>query len=113
MGDAVELICQVKELNAPMALTWTLQRDGSPLDAIVTAYSDGSISWSGAQRRYQLKVERKGADVLHYLLVNGASRAEAGSYRCSASVFRDGVYRKLPQSNQVAVTVERPGEGGG
>uniref|UniRef100_A0A674MGH2 Ig-like domain-containing protein n=1 Tax=Takifugu rubripes TaxID=31033 RepID=A0A674MGH2_TAKRU len=74
-----------------------------PLDTIVTVYADGSISWSGVQRRYQLKVESKRNEVLHYLLINGASHAEAGSYRCSVSVFQDGVYRRLLQSNQLAI----------
>lgn len=93
----------------PMVLTWTLQRVDSPTDTILTVYTDGSISWSGVQRRYQLKVENKRNELLHYLLINGASHAEAGSYRCSVSVFQDGVYLKLLQSNQLAVTVANPG----
>lgn len=109
VGEDASLICQVKEMNVPMVLTWTLQRSDSPLDTIVTVYADGSISWSGVQRRYQLKVESKRNEVLHYLIINGASRAEAGSYRCSVSVFQDGVYRKLLESNQLAVNVENPG----
>lgn len=96
-------------MNVPMVVTWTLQRVDSPLDTIVTVYGDGSISWSGVQRRYQLKVESKRNEVLHYLLINGASHMEAGSYSCSVSVFQDGVYRKLLQSNQLAVNVENPG----
>lgn len=92
-----------------MALTWTLQRPDSPQDTVVTVYSDGSISWSGVQHRYQLKVENKGNKVLHHLLVNGASHSEAGSYRCIVSVVKDGVYHRLPSSNQVAVIVVNPG----
>lgn len=109
VGEAVELICQVEKLNMAMALTWTLQRPNSPQDTVVTVYSDGSISWSGVQHRYQLKVENKGNKVLHHLLVNGASPSEAGSYRCSVSVVKDGVYHRLPSSNQVAVIVANPG----
>lgn len=105
----VELICQVKDVNVPMSLSWILQRADSSLDTIVTVYSDGSISWSGIQRRYQLKVERKKNDIHHYLLINGASHTEAGSYQCSVSVFHNEVYHKMPPSNQVAVTVENPG----
>uniref|UniRef100_A0A674PLU8 Ig-like domain-containing protein n=1 Tax=Takifugu rubripes TaxID=31033 RepID=A0A674PLU8_TAKRU len=108
VGEDATLICQVKEMNVPMVLTWTLQRVDFPLDTIVTVYADGSISWSGVQRRYQLKVESKRNEVLHYLLINGASHAEAGSYRCSVSVFQDGVYRRLLQSNQLAINVENP-----
>lgn len=109
VGETVELICQVKDMNVPMSLSWTLQRADSSLDTIVTAYSNGSISWSGVQRRYQLKVESKRNEVLHYLLINGASHTEAGSYRCSVSVFQNEVYHKMPPSNPVAVIVEKPG----
>lgn len=109
VGEAVELICQVKEVNVPMSLSWTLQRADTSLDTIVTVYSDGSISWSGVQSRYQLKIESKRNEVLHYLLINGVSHAEAGSYQCSVSVFHNELYHKMPPSNQVAVTVENPG----
>lgn len=109
MGESVELICQVKDVNVPISLSWTLEQADSSLGTIVTVYSDGSISWSGVQHRYQLKVERKKNEVLHYLLINGASHSEAGSYRCSVSVFLHEVYYKMPPSNQVAVIVENPG----
>lgn len=105
----MELICQVKEANVPMSLSWTLQRADSSLDTIVTVYSNGPISWSGVQRRYQLKVESKRNEVVHYLIINGASQTEAGSYRCSVSVFHNEVYHRMPPSNQVAVIVENPG----
>lgn len=109
VGETVELICQVKDANVPMSLSWTLLRDDSSLDTIVTVYSNGSISWSGVQRRYQLKVESKQNEVLHYLIINGASHTEAGSYRCSVFVFQNEVYHRMPPSNQVAVTVDNPG----
>lgn len=105
----MELICQVKDVNVPMSLTWTLQRADSSLDTIVTVYADGSISWSELQRRYQLKVVSKKTEVSHYLLINGASHMEAGSYRCSVSVFHNEVYHKIPPSNPVAVIVKKPG----
>lgn len=109
VGDSVELICKVTASNVPMALTWTVQRDDASLDTIMTVYPDGSIKWSGAQRRYQLEVENKRDKVFHYLLINGASHAEAGSYRCSVSVLQDNIYHKLTPSNQVAVIVASPG----
>lgn len=109
VGENVELICQVKGLNVPMSLTWSLQRDASSIDNILTLYSDGSISWSGDQHRYQLKVQNKGSKVIHYLLINGASHREAGRYQCSVSLFMDNVHKKLPPSNQLAVHVQNPG----
>lgn len=109
VGENVELICRVRGLNVPITLTWSLQRDASTLDNILTLYSDGSISWSGDQHRYQLKVENKRKEVIHYLLINGASHREAGRYQCSVSVFLENVHKKLPPSNQLAVNVQNPG----
>lgn len=109
VGENVELICRVGGLNVPITLTWSLQRDASTLDNILTLYSDGSISWSGDQHRYQLKVENNGNVFTHYLLINGASHREAGRYQCSVSVFLENVHKKLPPSNQLAVSVQNPG----
>lgn len=109
VGENVELICQVRGPHVPIALTWSLQRDASTLDNILTLYSDGSISWSGDQHRYQLKVESRQSEVNHYLLINGVSHREAGSYQCSVSVFLENVHKKLPPSYQLAVNVQNPG----
>lgn len=109
VGENVELMCRVRGLNVPVTLTWSLQRDASTIDNILTLYSDGSISWSGDQHRYQLKVESKQKEVIHYLLINGASHREAGRYQCSVSVFLENVHKKLPPSNQLAVNVQNPG----
>ncbi|XP_067373295.1 immunoglobulin superfamily member 3-like isoform X2 [Channa argus] len=107
VGENVELMCRVKGPRVPLTLTWSLQRD-STLDSILTLYSDGSISWSGDQHRYQLKVENQKNQVIHYLLINGASLREAGSYQCAASLFLQNVNKKLPPSNRLAVMVENP-----
>lgn len=111
VGENVELMCRVRGPRIPLTLTWSLQHDVSTLDNILTLYSDGAISWSGDQHRYQLKVENKKNEVIHYLLINGASHREAGSYQCSVSVFLENVHKKLPASNQVAVSVQNPGTG--
>uniref|UniRef100_A0A7N6BYE0 Ig-like domain-containing protein n=1 Tax=Anabas testudineus TaxID=64144 RepID=A0A7N6BYE0_ANATE len=87
IGENVELMCQVRGPQMPVTVTWSLQRDATTLDNILTMYYDGSISWSGDQRRYQLKVENQKMQVMHYLLINGATLREAGSYQCSVSVF--------------------------
>ncbi|XP_038576576.1 immunoglobulin superfamily member 2-like [Micropterus salmoides] len=110
VGENVELMCRVRGPRIPLTLTWSLQRDVSTLDNILTLYFDGAISWSGDQHRYQLKVENKKNEVIHYLLINGASHREAGSYQCSVSVFLENVHKKLPASNQVAVSVQNPGK---
>lgn len=109
MGETVEFICRIRGLNVPATLTWSLQRDASTLDNILTQYSDGSISWSGEQHRYQLKVAVKEYQALHYLIINGVSHREAGRYQCGVSVFLDNVHKKLPPSNQLAVNVQNPG----
>lgn len=109
VGDNVELMCRVRGPHVPITLTWSLRRDASTLDNILTVYSDGGISWSGDQHRYQLKVENKQNEVVHYLLISGASRREAGNYQCSVSVFLENVHKKLPPSNQLAVMVQNPG----
>ncbi|XP_076603517.1 immunoglobulin superfamily member 2-like [Chaetodon auriga] len=108
VGENVELICQVRGSHLPITLTWSLQRDASTLDNILTLYSDGSISWSGDQHRYQLKVKSSEREVSHYLLINGASEREAGSYQCSVSVFLENAHKKLPPSYQLAVNVQKP-----
>lgn len=102
-------MCQVRGPQMPVTVTWSLQRDATTLDNILTMYYDGSISWSGDQRRYQLKVENQKMQVMHYLLINGATLREAGSYQCSVSVFLHNVHKKLPPSNLLAVVVQRPG----
>ncbi|XP_058472399.1 immunoglobulin superfamily member 3-like [Solea solea] len=108
VGENVELLCRVKGPRVPVTLIWSLRRDASTVDNILTLYYDGGISWSGDQQRYQVKVENKPNEVLHYLLINGASHREAGMYQCRASVFVKNVHKKLPESNQVAVMVQNP-----
>lgn len=109
VGEYVELLCRVRGPNVPVTLTWSLQRDASSVDNILTIYSDGSISWSEDQQGYQLKVENKVNEVAYYLLINSASHREAGNYQCRASAFLENVYKKLPPSNPVAVMVQNPG----
>ncbi|XP_040003692.1 immunoglobulin superfamily member 3-like isoform X2 [Xiphias gladius] len=108
VGENVELLCRVRGPRVPITLTWSLQRDASTVDNILTLYPNGDISWSGDQHRYQLKVENRLNEVIHYLLVNGASHSEAGSYQCRASVFLENVHKKLPPSNHLAVMVQKP-----
>ncbi|XP_042350928.1 immunoglobulin superfamily member 3-like [Plectropomus leopardus] len=108
MGENVMLMCRVIGPRVPITLTWSLQRDASNIDNILTLYSDGVISWSGNQNRYQLKVENQQNGAVYYLLINGASHREAGRYHCRASVFLENVYKKLPPSNQLAVVVQNP-----
>lgn len=109
VGQDVELMCRVRGPRIPMTLTWSLQRDASTLDNILTLYSDGAISWSGGQHRYQLRVENRKNEVVHYLLINGVSQREAGKYECRVSVFVDNVHKKLPPSNPLALLVQNPG----
>ncbi len=104
----MELMCRVKGTRLPITLTWSLQRDASTLDNILTLYHSGAISWFGNQRHYQLKVEAKQNEVIYYLLINGATQSQAGSYQCSVSVFLDNVHKKLPPSNPLAVKVQNP-----
>lgn len=110
VGENVEMMCQVRGLNVPATLTWSLQRDASTIDTILTQYSNGSISWSGEQHYYQLKVQKKNEkEVINYLLINGVTHREAGIYQCRVSVFLENVHKKLPPSNQLGVTVLNPG----
>ncbi|KAF1382634.1 hypothetical protein PFLUV_G00145810 [Perca fluviatilis] len=108
VGENVELMCRIRGLRMPITLTWSLQRDASTLDNILTLYSNGDISWFGNQQRYQLKVENTQNEVIHYLLINSASHREAGRYQCSVSVFLENVHKKLPPSNLLAVLVNNP-----
>nr|XP_020441499.1 immunoglobulin superfamily member 3-like isoform X2 [Monopterus albus] len=105
VGDNVELMCRVRGPRMPITLTWSRQRDQPTLDNILTLYSDGAISWSGDQHRYQLKVQNKVNEVIHSLLINGASHREAGRYQCRVSVFLQNVNKKVPPSHPLAVMV--------
>ncbi|XP_036964951.1 immunoglobulin superfamily member 2-like [Acanthopagrus latus] len=109
VGDDVALMCRVKGPHVPITLTWSLQRDATNLDNILTLNYDGAVSWSaGVEQSYQLKVENTASEVRHHLLIHGASQREAGSYQCSASVFIENAYKRLPASNQLAVKVNKP-----
>lgn len=111
VGDDVALMCRVKGPHVPITLTWSLQRDATNLDNILTLNYDGAVSWSaGVEQSYQLKVENTASEVRHHLLIHGASQREAGSYQCSASVFIENAYKRLPASNQLAVKVNKPGK---
>uniref|UniRef100_A0A673AXG1 Zgc:91849 n=1 Tax=Sphaeramia orbicularis TaxID=375764 RepID=A0A673AXG1_9TELE len=108
VGETVELICLIRQLSLPITLTWSLQRDDSTVNNILTVYSNGTISWSGEQHRYQLKIQKKTNDDSYYLIINGASLKEAGRYQCEASVFLENIHKKLRPSNQLAVRVNNP-----
>lgn len=112
-GEQVVLICRVKRLSLPRTLTWSVRRHGSPTpDSILTLYSSGAVSWFGdQQQRYQLKIEEKNPlqnEMWYHLLINSASKSEAGQYQCSVSVVLEKAPRKLTPSNELAVSVERP-----
>ncbi|XP_017278106.1 immunoglobulin superfamily member 3 [Kryptolebias marmoratus] len=108
MGENVELVCNVKGPPVPSTLSWSVQTKGSSLNTIVTLVSDGSISWSGNQHQYQVKVRKQKNLVMYSLIIIGASYREAGSYQCLVSVFLENVYKKLTPSNEVSVTVRNP-----
>ncbi|XP_049584942.1 immunoglobulin superfamily member 2 [Syngnathus scovelli] len=109
VGDNVELMCRVKgPPRLTTTLSWSVQRNTSTLDNILSVYYDGTISWSGEQQRYHLKVDNKPSERIYYLLINGASHREAGSYQCRVSVFQKNVFKKLPPSNLLTVKVHNP-----
>ncbi|XP_061547257.1 immunoglobulin superfamily member 3-like [Phycodurus eques] len=108
VGDNVELMCRVKGPRVAITLTWSLQRSASAIDNILTMYSDGAVSWSGEQQRFHLRVDNNPSERIYYLLINGASHREAGSYQCRVSVFQKNVYKKLLPSNPLAVMVQNP-----
>ncbi|KAM9850945.1 immunoglobulin superfamily member 3-like [Aulostomus maculatus] len=108
MGENVELMCRIRGMRLPVTVTWSLQRDSTAIDNILTLYSDGSISWSGEQHRYQLKVAKQQGQTIHYLLINGVSHREAGSYQCRVSIFQESVHKKLQASNKLTLIVQNP-----
>ncbi|XP_051938701.1 immunoglobulin superfamily member 3-like [Hippocampus zosterae] len=108
VGDDVELMCRVKGPHLAITLSWSLQRGMSTLDNILTMYYDGAVSWSGEQQRYRLRVDNRPSERIYYLLINGASHREAGSYQCRVSVFQKNVHKKLPPSNLLMIMVQNP-----
>uniref|UniRef100_A0A4W6CKK5 Immunoglobulin superfamily, member 3-like n=1 Tax=Lates calcarifer TaxID=8187 RepID=A0A4W6CKK5_LATCA len=108
VGENVHLLCRVRGPRVPITLTWSLQRDASTVDNILTVSSNGDISWSADQQGYQLKVENRETEVIHSLHINSASHREAGRYQCSVSVFLENAFKKLPPSNQLGVMVQNP-----
>ncbi|MED6238161.1 hypothetical protein ATANTOWER_010750 [Ataeniobius toweri] len=108
LGTDVELMCKVLNHRIPVTLTWSLKTDDSNLNTILVLYSNGSISWSGDQHRYQVTVNNRADTVMHYLKILAASHREAGVYQCEVSVFLDNVHKKLPPSNPLKVMVQNP-----
>uniref|UniRef100_A0AAV2K2H8 Ig-like domain-containing protein n=2 Tax=Knipowitschia caucasica TaxID=637954 RepID=A0AAV2K2H8_KNICA len=109
-GQQVELICRVRSLNLPRTLAWSFRRgDSTTPDSILTLYSSGAISWFGDQQRYQLKIDNKNKpnETWYHLIVNSASKRDAGNYQCSVSVILEKTQRKLSAS-ELAVNVESP-----
>lgn len=109
VGNDVQLMCKVSSPRVPMTLTWSKETEKADLNTIVVLYSNGSISWSGDQHRYQVQVDNQGNNVMHNLKVLRASHREAGKYQCTVSVFQHNIYKKLPASNLVNVMVQNPG----
>uniref|UniRef100_A0A3Q3GJW6 Immunoglobulin superfamily member 3-like n=1 Tax=Labrus bergylta TaxID=56723 RepID=A0A3Q3GJW6_9LABR len=103
IGENVILMCRIRGVRFPMTVTWSLQRDASIIDNILTVYADGAISWSADQHRYQLNVEKTGNGFTHKLLIRGASHREVGRYECSVSYNAHKI-----ASNQLAVQVQNP-----
>ncbi|CAJ1079509.1 immunoglobulin superfamily member 2-like [Xyrichtys novacula] len=104
IGENVDLMCRVRNKNVPVTVTWTVQREAI-VDNILTVYSDGTISWSGGQSGYQLKVQKSENGDIHYLSINGASKLEAGRYQCIVS---QDSHKRPTESNWLAVEVETP-----
>ncbi|XP_038149371.1 immunoglobulin superfamily member 2-like [Cyprinodon tularosa] len=108
VGKNLDLMCKVFEIpSMPITLTWSQQTDDSNLNTILVL-SNGSISWSGNQHRYQVEVNKQRDSVMYYLKILGASHKEAGTYQCRVSVFLDNVYKKLLPSNPLKVQVNNP-----
>lgn len=110
VGNDVHLICKISGSRMPMTVTWSLQTLDSDLNTILVLYSNGSISWSGDQHRYQVQVDNRGNDVMHHLKILGASHREAGIYRCRVSVLMHNVYKKFQESFPLKVKVQDPGK---
>ncbi|XP_014845958.1 PREDICTED: immunoglobulin superfamily member 3-like isoform X1 [Poecilia mexicana] len=108
VGNDVQLMCKVSGPRVPMTLTWSKETEDSNLNTIVVLYSNGSISWSGDQYRYQVQVDNQGNTIMHNLKILRASHREAGKYQCMVSVFQHNVYKKLSPSNLVNVQVHNP-----
>ncbi|XP_077472958.1 immunoglobulin superfamily member 3-like [Stigmatopora argus] len=108
IGDNVELICRIKGPHFGITLTWSLKRASSPVETILTMSSNGAVSWSGEQQRYHLRVSNAPNERIYYLIINGASYKEMGSYQCQVSIFQKSIYKMLLPSNQLMVLVQRP-----
>ncbi|XP_077584581.1 immunoglobulin superfamily member 3-like [Stigmatopora nigra] len=108
IGNNVELMCRIKGPHFGITVTWSLKRSSSPVETILTMSSNGAVSWSGEQQRYHLRVSNAPNESIYYLIINGASYKEMGSYQCQVSVFQKSIYKMLPPSNQLMVMVQRP-----
>lgn len=105
IGENALLICQVRGVHVPITVTWSLLRDDSSIENILTVNSNGGISWSASQHRYQLNVQRIDNGFIHSLLIRGASNIEAGRYQCTVS---HNTHMTPAVSNQLAVQVNEP-----
>ncbi|KAK7939234.1 hypothetical protein WMY93_002560 [Mugilogobius chulae] len=108
-GQEVPLMCRVRELNLPRNLTWSVRRNSTMPDNILTLYSNGAISWFGDHQQYQLKIDNTmhKNEMMYYLFINSASKQDTGKYQCSVSVIVDRAPRTLV-SSELAVSVKSP-----
>uniref|UniRef100_A0A668SJF3 Ig-like domain-containing protein n=1 Tax=Oreochromis aureus TaxID=47969 RepID=A0A668SJF3_OREAU len=104
VGEKLELMCRVRGPHMPVTVTWSVQREAKTPDTILTLSPDGTISWSGDQNHYQLRVESRKTEVIYYLLVIGTSHREGGNYQCNVSVLLKNVHKELKASNQLDVS---------
>lgn len=105
----MELMCRVKGPRMPVTLTWSVQRDQSAPNTILTLHPDGTIHWSTDQNHYQLRVDNGNKEVVYYLQIIGISHSERGKYQCNVSVSLEDEDREVPASNQVTLMVENQG----
>ena len=112
VGGEVKLLCRVQGPNVPMTLRWTLRRDRpTSVDTITTMSPGGDITWHrDLQQRYQHEVAMTKDSKDLTLRIVKASPREAGRYQCEASVFLQNTHKKMMLSNELGVSVVKPGK---
>lgn len=109
-NSVIKIMCSVKAPKVSLAVTWKFEpRNSTAQENIICVDQTGSTSCGAEQRDYQLitQVQESGTDFI--LKVLRASKRHEGRYVCQIDAYDKNVQKTKKLSNQLAITIDRPG----
>lgn len=109
-NSEIKLICSVIAPKVSLAVTWTFEpRNSTTQKLIICMDQTGSISCGVEQQDYQLVTQVKDSGTAFILRVLRASQRHGGRYACQIDAYDKKVQKTKKLSNQLAITIVRPG----